>query len=134
VKDGMQIMQEEIFGPLLPVRTVTNSREAVTYINRHPRPLAAYYFCNDAASAQHFAENTTSGALVINDVMSHSAIETLPFCGVGASGIGAYHGIHGFRRFSHAKTVVRQSPDGASGLRLRAPYQDKLDKLLNVLA
>lgn len=124
--DDMQIMQEEIFGPLLPVRSWTDRAEPVAYINAHPRPLAAYYFGNEPARQQAFAEQTTSGALVINDVMSHSAIETLPFGGVGASGIGAYHGIHGFRRFSHAKAVVLQSEDGASGLRLRAPYDDKL--------
>jgi coniferyl-aldehyde dehydrogenase len=63
--------------------------------------------------------------LVINDVMSHASVETLPFGGVGASGIGAYHGIHGFRQFTHAKAVVRQSEDGASNLRLRAPYEEK---------
>jgi len=124
--DDMAIMQEEIFGPLLPVRLWSTPEEPVAYINAHPRPLAAYYFGNDTARQRSFAEQTTSGALVINDVMSHAAIETLPFGGVGGSGIGAYHGIHGFRRFTHAKAVVQQSQDGASGLRLRAPYADKL--------
>ncbi len=126
VTDDMRIMQEEIFGPLLPVKTYQNLAEALAYINAHDRPLAAYYFGNDAERQQEFAAKTTSGALVINDVMTHAAIEALPFGGVGPSGMGAYHGIHGFRRFTHAKPVVIQSDDGLSGLRLRAPYADKL--------
>ncbi len=131
--DDMQIMQEEIFGPLLPVKTVADLEQAIAYINARPRPLAAYLFSPDEARQQDFAARTTSGALVFNDVMTHSAVEALPFGGVGASGMGAYHGIHGFRRFSHAKAVVRQSPDGASGLRLRAPYADKLQALQPLL-
>ena len=130
VHDGMKIMQEEIFGPLLPVQTYAHRDEALAYINSHPRPLAAYYFGHDSAWQQNFADHTTSGALVFNDIMSHSAVETLPFGGVGAAGMGAYHGIHGFRRFTHAKAVVRQSPAGTSGLRLRAPYADKLSAAL----
>lgn len=119
-------MQEEIFGPLLPVRTYTHADEPMAYINAHPRPLAAYYFGDDAAQRRSFMTGTTSGALVINDVMTHASIDSLPFGGVGASGMGAYHGVHGFRRFTHAKPVVVQSEDGASNLRLRAPYADKL--------
>lgn len=125
VMDEMLIMQEEIFGPLLPVKTYQQFEETIDYINAHPRPLAAYYFGQDKAQQQHFAMHTTSGALVINDVMTHASIDTLPFGGVGASGMGAYHGIHGFRRFTHAKAVVLQSMDGASNLRLRAPYEQK---------
>ncbi|GAB4061941.1 coniferyl aldehyde dehydrogenase [Uliginosibacterium sediminicola] len=129
VTDEMKIMQEEIFGPLLPVMVCSTDEEAIAYINAHPRPLAAYYFGNTPQAQQQFSARTTSGALVINDIMSHVSIETLPFGGVGASGIGAYHGIHGFMRFTHNKAVVVQSPDGASNLRLRAPYADKLPKL-----
>ncbi|MCH1925799.1 coniferyl aldehyde dehydrogenase [Shewanella sp. C32] len=125
VSDDMLIMQEEIFGPLLPLKTYQQFDDALEYINAHPRPLAAYLFSDDPQQQQRFAARTTSGALVINDVMTHASIDNLPFGGVGASGIGAYHGIHGFRRFSHAKPVVVQSKDGASNLRLRAPYQQK---------
>ncbi|MBK0003718.1 coniferyl aldehyde dehydrogenase [Erwinia sp. S38] len=126
VSEEMKVMQEEIFGPLLPVKTyVGDVSEAMAYINAHPRPLAAYYFGNDPLRQQQMAQRTTSGALVINDVMTHAAIDSLPFGGVGASGIGAYHGIHGFRRFSHAKPVVVQDEAGTTNLRLRAPYQDK---------
>ncbi|MEO3741304.1 MULTISPECIES: coniferyl aldehyde dehydrogenase [Kosakonia] len=133
VDDSMLIMQEEIFGPLLPVKTFTESNEALNWINAHPRPLAAYYFGNDKASQNTFIANTTSGAAVINDVMTHAAIDSLPFGGVGASGMGAYHGIHGFRRFSHQKPVVVQNEDGASNLRLRAPYKNKTADIIAFL-
>lgn len=125
VDDSMLIMQEEIFGPLLPVKTVNTLTEALALINAGPRPLAAYYFGNDRQRQADFIARTTSGAVVINDVMTHASIDSLPFGGVGASGMGAYHGIHGFKRFSHQKPVVVQSEDGLSNLRLRAPYADK---------
>lgn len=133
-QENMQVMQEEIFGPILPVLTYRDSRQALDYINTHPRPLAAYYFGNDPAKQQAFIERTTSGAVVINDVMTHASVESVPFGGVGPSGMGAYHGIHGFRRFSHAKAVVVQSADGASNLRLRAPYADALTQVRALLA
>jgi len=120
--DEMSVMQEEIFGPILPIRTCQTTQEAVDYINAHPRPLAAYYFGNSPERQKWFGEQTTSGALVINDVMTHASVESLPFGGVGASGIGAYHGIYGFRRFSHTKAVVMQSPGGEFNMRLRVPY------------
>lgn len=128
-------MQEEIFGPLLPVKSYSGEvEEAIRYINAHPRPLAAYYFGHDEQRQKLMAQHTTSGALVINDVMTHASLDSLPFGGVGASGIGAYHGVHGFRRFSHAKPIVIQDEAGTTNLRLRAPYQDKsaaLTALLN---
>ncbi|XUY25630.1 coniferyl aldehyde dehydrogenase [Agrobacterium sp. rho-8.1] len=131
--DSMKIMQEEIFGPILPIVSCKSTDAAIDYINAHPRPLAAYYFGSDMEQAKRFAKQTTSGALVVNDVMSHASIDTLPFGGVGAAGMGAYHGIHGFLRFSHAKPVVIQSESGTSGLRLRAPYAEKLKGLETML-
>lgn len=125
VTDDMAIMQEEIFGPLLPVKSYVKREDVTAYINAHARPLAAYYFGNDPERQASFVAKTTSGAVVINDVMTHASLDSLPFGGVGGSGMGAYHGIHGFRRFSHQKPVVVQSEDGASNLRLRAPYADK---------
>ncbi|WP_281271495.1 coniferyl aldehyde dehydrogenase [Mangrovibacter plantisponsor] len=127
VTEEMLVMQEEIFGPLLPVKTyAADVSEAIRYINAGPRPLAVYYFGHDAERQKQLRLHTTSGALVINDVMTHASIDSLPFGGVGASGTGAYHGVHGFRRFSHAKPVVVQESAGHSNLRLRAPYQDKV--------
>lgn len=125
VTDDMAIMQEEIFGPLLPIQTYQEESQAIAYINAHPRPLAAYYFGEQVSKQNQFAIQTTSGALVINDLMTHVSIDDLPFGGVGPSGMGAYHGIHGFRQFSHAKPIVKQSEIGESNLRLRAPYAEK---------
>lgn len=132
--DDMLVMQEEIFGPILPLLTYRSAEDAMDYINAHPRPLAAYYFGDNPARQQAFSERTTSGGLVVNDVMTHVAVENLPFGGVGPSGIGAYHGVHGFRRFSHAKAVVIQSPGGDSNLPLRAPYADNLPQIKALLA
>ncbi|MDC0610831.1 coniferyl aldehyde dehydrogenase [Vibrio sp.] len=129
VTDDMGVMQEELFGPLLPIKTYSTSEEYLNYINERPRPLAAYFFGDNSERQERFAHCTTSGALVINDVMTHASIDALPFGGVGASGIGAYHGIHGFRQFTHAKPVVVQSEEGLSNLRLRAPYKDNVEML-----
>ncbi|MFW2072464.1 coniferyl aldehyde dehydrogenase [Acinetobacter gerneri] len=126
VTDDMLIMQEEIFGPILPIKNISSVEQAIEYINAHPRPLAAYYFDDHKERQQYFSEKTVSGGLVINDVMTHVIIDSLPFGGVGASGMGAYHGIHGFKRFSHAKAVVIQSKNAESNQRLRAPYAEKL--------
>lgn len=126
VTEEMDIMQTEIFGPLLPIKTYAQHMdEAIAYINDHPRPLAAYFFGDNETHQQRMAQHTTSGALVINDVMTHVSLDSLPFGGVGASGTGAYHGIHGFHRFSHAKAIVIQDKTGTTNLRLRAPYRDK---------
>ncbi|MQT46180.1 aldehyde dehydrogenase family protein [Pseudomonas helleri] len=122
--DEMQVLQEEIFGPILPVKTYSDFNEIIGYINAHSRPLAVYYFGEDAAERRQVVERTTSGALVVNDAMTHVFIEDLPFGGVGASGMGAYHGIHGFRTFSHAKPVFSQSSGGESNLLMRAPYSE----------
>jgi coniferyl-aldehyde dehydrogenase len=132
--DDMRVMQEEVFGPVLPLKSYQQEQEAVAYINAHPRPLAAYYFGDNAENQRRMADMTTSGGLVINDIMTHSSVESLPFGGVGPSGMGAYHGIHGFLRFSHAKAVVEQSPSGESSLRLRAPYGEKLEQLEQILS
>ena len=125
VDNSMDIMNEEIFGPLLPIKTYSERLDAIAYINEHPRPLAAYYFGNNLDHQQYFADRTTSGGLVINDIMSHVSIDSLPFGGVGPSGMGAYHGKHGFNQFTHAKPVVVQSANNPATTRLRAPYQEK---------
>ena len=107
--DDLKIMEEELFGPLLPIRTYSNFEETIDYINSKPRPLAAYYFGEDAAEEDALISRTTSGGVCVNDVVMHVAQEELPFGGVGPSGMGAYHGQKGFQTFSHAKSVYRQS-------------------------
>jgi len=130
--DSMQVMQDEIFGPLLPVKAYERLDEVVGYVNGHPRPLGLYYFGTDEREQRDVLTRTTSGGVTVNDVIMHVAQEDLPFGGVGPSGMGAYHGRDGFRTFSHAKSVFTQSRfDVAALAGLRPPYGDKLMKLLN---
>jgi len=101
-------MEEEIFGPLLPIRTYKDFEETIAHINANPRPLAAYYFGKDSAEEKAFLTRTTSGGVCINDVIMHIMQEDMPFGGVGPSGMGHYHGHEGFKTFSHAKSVYSQ--------------------------
>lgn len=107
--DDLKMMEEELFGPLLPIRTYNNFEETISYINSKPRPLAAYYFGDDKQEEEALISRTTSGGVCINDVVMQVAQEDLPFGGVGPSGMGAYHGLKGFQTFSHAKSIYRQA-------------------------
>jgi coniferyl-aldehyde dehydrogenase len=107
--DDLTVMEEELFGPLLPIRTYRDFEEPISYINSKPRPLAAYNFGEDKREEQAMIKRTTSGGVCVNDVIMHIAQEDLPFGGVGPSGMGAYHGIEGFQTFSHAKSIYRQT-------------------------
>ncbi len=129
--DSMKVMQDEIFGPLMPVKTYNDVSEAVDYVNEHARPLGLYYFGSDEREQQRVLSHTTSGGVTVNDVIMHVAQEDLPFGGVGPSGMGAYHGHDGFRTFSHAKSIFTQSKIDLAGLvGLRPPYGEKIEKLL----
>ncbi|RJF89371.1 coniferyl aldehyde dehydrogenase [Oleomonas cavernae] len=128
--DDARIMQDEIFGPLLPLRTYRGIDEAIGYVNDRPRPLALYYFGQDQEEERRVLARTTSGGVTVNDVMSHAFAENLPFGGVGASGTGAYHGKAGFLAFSHAKSVYRQSKALEAEYFLRPPYGDGLRQFL----
>ncbi len=108
-RDDMSIMQEEIFGPVLPIKAYAGVKEAVDYVNTKDRPLGLYYFGTDHKEQEYVELNTTSGGVTVNDVVAHVAQENLPFGGVGPSGMGSYHGIDGFREFSHAKSVYTQT-------------------------
>jgi len=128
--DEASCMQDEIFGPLLPIKTYKTFEETIAYINSKPRPLAAYYFGNDKAEEKRFITGTTSGGVSINDVMFHMLQKDLPFGGIGPSGMGAYHGIEGFKTFSHAKAVYRQTKkfNVAKLAGLLPPYGDTTEK------
>jgi coniferyl-aldehyde dehydrogenase len=129
--DSMKVMQDEIFGPVMPVKTYGDLDEAVDYVNGHARPLGLYYFGTDEREQHRVLTHTTSGGVTVNDVIMHVAQEDLPFGGVGPSGMGAYHGHDGFKRFSHAKSIFTQSKiDLASLAGLRPPYGEKIEKLL----
>jgi coniferyl-aldehyde dehydrogenase len=121
--DDMMVMKEEIFGPVLPVKSYKSMDEALAYVNAHDRPLGLYYFGVDAAEREAVLSKTTSGGVTVNDVIFHVAQEDLPFGGVGPSGMGAYHGQDGFREFSHRKAVYTQLKSDLSQLKaLRPPY------------
>lgn len=121
VTDDMAVMQEEIFGPLLPVRSWRDMDEVIAYINARPRPLALYYFGVRDATCERVLAHTTSGNVGINNTLMHVAQDDLPFGGVGPSGMGAYHGIEGFRSMSHGKGVFMQKRWNLPVL-LRAPF------------
>jgi coniferyl-aldehyde dehydrogenase len=132
VRDDMKVMQEEIFGPILPIMTYRSLDDAITYVNQHPRPLALYYFDHNRKRACDVLQRTISGGVSLNDIALHFFIDDLPFGGVGASGMGRYHSFDGFETFSHKKPVFAQSRFNAMGL-LSAPYGNRLNKILKVL-
>lgn len=107
--DDMAVMQDEIFGPLLPVKTYDQIGESIDYVNDHDRPLGLYYFGADTSEKERVLAHTTSGGVTVNDVIMHIAHEDLPFGGVGPSGMGVYHGYDGFKTFSHGRSIYEQS-------------------------
>ena len=131
-RDGMAIMEEEIFGPLLPVETCANVDEAIAAVRRRPRPLAFYVFADDKPVRERILRETIAGGVTVNDTLWHFAHEELPFGGVGASGIGAYHGEASFLTFSHRKSVFVQPRYAAASL-LHPPYGATFEKVLALL-
>lgn len=119
------VMQEEIFGPILPVLEYTGLNDAIARVNAQPKPLALYFFSHNQQHQQRILQETSSGGVCINDTMLHFASSTLPFGGVGDSGIGRYHGKASFETFSQQKSVLYRS--FLVDLKLRyAPYKGKL--------
>jgi coniferyl-aldehyde dehydrogenase len=122
--DDMKVMQDEIFGPILPIKQYKDVKETLDYVNSKDRPLGLYYFGQDSAEERDVLTRTTSGGVTVNDVIMHIAQEDLPFGGVGPSGMGSYHGYDGFKNFSHAKAIYSQS-NAVSKLAaaMRPPYK-----------
>jgi len=102
------LMQEELFGPLLPILEVDGLEQAIEWINQRPKPLALYLFSSSQANQETVLNNTSSGGVCFNDVVMQVGVPELPFGGVGASGMGAYHGKAGFDTFSHQRSVLRR--------------------------
>jgi len=138
ISEDALILQEEVFGPILPIMAINDVASTIRYINERPMPLALYWFGKNKEVMQRILNETRSGGVTINDTLLHAAIEDLPFGGVGASGMGAYHGKAGFEIFSHRKSVLEVR--GFFGLNLlsgtklaRPPYGKSVERLLSWL-
>jgi coniferyl-aldehyde dehydrogenase len=129
---NMAIMQEEIFGPLLPIMGYREASEPVAYINKHDRPLALYWFGKDDAARDEVLDRTVSGGVTVNDCLFHFAQTYQPMGGVGASGTGAYHGEWGFNTLSKLKPVFYRSPFNRLA-DLYPPYGAKIARLEKLL-
>lgn len=126
------IVQEEIFGPLLLIKTYRDFDEVLSHINAGAKPLALYFFGKKGPQLRRVLQETSSGGVTINDVIMHYTIDDLPFGGVGESGMGAYHGFDGFKQFSHARAVYHQSPFDIARM-LRPPYGAAFKKMTAIL-
>ncbi|MBD2665537.1 aldehyde dehydrogenase [Richelia sinica FACHB-800] len=126
------IMEEEIFGPILPIIEYTNIQEAIDFINSRPKPLALYLFSQNQNLQQYILNTTSSGGVCINDTVMHCAVSSLPFGGIGDSGIGSYHGKHSFDTFSHYKSVLKNTFSLDLNWRY-APYKGKLSFLRKII-
>ena len=132
VDDTMRVMNDEIFGPLLPIVAYRTLDDAIRYVQQRPRPLALYCFGRSHRAIDRVLRETHSGGVTVNDVILHIAQDDLPFGGVGPSGMGHYHGRDGFVAFSKSKGVFRQSRVNGMGL-FNAPYGKRFDRLIRLL-
>jgi coniferyl-aldehyde dehydrogenase len=131
--DDMKVMEQEIFGPLLPVKSYQSVDDAIAYVNAHPRPLGLYYFGSDDTERDRVLQHTISGGATVNDVLMHVAQEELPFGGIGPSGMGAYHGYDGFCEFSHRRSIYHQIKRDIGPLRmLRPPFGAGIARFLSM--
>ena len=127
--DDMAVLRDELFGPILPIIPYGRLDDAIAYVNERPRPLSLYYFGNDRAEQERVLAGIVAGGVTLNDTVVHLTQDNLPFGGIGPSGMGAYHGFDGFRTFSHARGVYRQSRFDITAM-LRPPYGKTIDRLL----
>ncbi len=132
VTDDMSVMQEEIFGPVLPIMSYASLDEAIAYVNAHPRPLALYMFDRDRASVERMVTQTVAGGVTVNDTLLHIAQDDLPFGGAGDSGMGVYHGKDGFDTFSKLKPVVYQSRLNGMWL-VQPPYGKRFRQMMRIM-
>jgi coniferyl-aldehyde dehydrogenase len=130
--DDMRVMQEEIFGPIMPIRRYGKFEETIDAINAAPRPLALFYFGHDKQENEALLERTHAGGVTLNDTFWHVVMSDLPFGGVGPSGMGAYHGQRGFKEFSHEKAVYKQTMSEQISA-FMPPYDTKFRKNIKKL-
>ena len=129
VNDDMQLMQDEIFGPLLPILPYDSIDDAISVIKSRPHPLALYIMSFDNNTQQKIQRETISGGVAINDTIMHVAAEDAPFGGVGPAGMGHYHGVEGFRTFSKSKTILKQGKFHSTRF-VHAPYGSLIQKII----
>ncbi len=129
--DDLEVMRDEIFGPVLPIKTYDQLDDAIRYVNDHPRPLALYLFSDNDKVQERVLEQTVSGGVTINDTLLHCAVEDLPFGGVGPSGMGRYHGEDSFKVFSHEKGVYFQTKVNG-GVLASPPFGGAVEALLKI--
>ena len=127
----LSVMQEEIFGPILPIMPYRSEDELIRYVNRHERPLALYYFGDESEERRKIISETHAGGVTLNGTVMHVFQRRLPFGGIGQSGIGAYTGVASFERFTHYKPVFSQPKLSLLG-QLLPPYSSKTEGLLNI--
>jgi coniferyl-aldehyde dehydrogenase len=125
------VMRDEIFGPILPILGYRSIDDALETIRSGPCPLALYYFGADDEQARQVLDGAASGGVTINDVMTHMFVEDMPYGGIGASGMGAYRGEAGFRTFSHARAIYRQTEAKEAVTLLHPPYGDPYRQFLS---
>src|SRR5262249_52490728 len=129
-----RIMQEEVFGPILPVLEINSVQAVIDWVNERPRPLGLYVFTGDEDVAERILEATNSGDACVNDCSVHPLVPELPFGGVGNSGMGKYHGRHGFEAFTNARGVLYHSPRIDPGVKYPpyaqpTPHRPIMDKM-----
>ncbi len=133
IRDEMALMQAEIFGPLLPIKTYRRLEDVIAYVNTHERPLALYLFTHDKSRQEKVVQQTMSGGVSINDCAMHVAQHDLPFGGVGNSGMGQYHGFEGFVEFSKLRPIFRQAAWPLGAAFLYPPYGPMFERIYKVL-
>jgi acyl-CoA reductase-like NAD-dependent aldehyde dehydrogenase len=132
VGDTMQVMREEVFGPVLPIVFYRELEEAIEYVNARPHPLALYYFDHSGGRIRNVLHRTVAGGVTVNDCIFHVGQSNLPFGGVGPSGMGRYHGFNGFETFSRKQGVFVQGRWSSLSL-LRPPYGERARWILRFL-
>ena len=132
--DDMEVMKNEIFGPILPVKTYSSFSETIKYINSNPKALALYYFGENKDEIESLLHKTSSGQMVINEVLFQFSMHDLPFGGVGPSGLGSYHGKDGYLNFSHKRSVLKGQNILDAGKLVSAPYTETTKRNIGMLS
>ena len=130
--DDATVMQEEIFGPILPIRGYASLDEALAYVESHDRPLALYPFSRDRGTVERILGRLIAGGVTVNDTLLHFAASNLPFGGIGPSGMGQYHGRAGFDAFTKPMPVLWQARWNATDL-IKPPYRGRIDRMIRML-